>query len=425
MRKSYQFKLILTSQQKQLINRWLDLLKCQYNYLLAQRFNWWKYNRSDVVLPEGEFCLISCSVGTPILSNNPDWHSQSASLPLLKKERPWYKEIYSQVLQDMVKRVDKSFKRFIRSDSKGKRSGRPRFKSSSRYKTLTFPKVQANSLIGNTIKLPKLGGLKFRKSRSIEQSFEVKTVSITKKIDGYYITFSTENKSLPDIEIDTVPTGYNTVGIDLGLEKLYVDHKGNEEFPQKFLRQFESKLAKLQLKLSDKQRSKKAKRLIRQARARLHLKIARKRQNWHYKTAHKLLKNCEVIAIEDLKIANLKRKNQAKKEGNHYLPNGQSSKSGMNKSFADNAIGNFVNIIEHLAQKLGIRVIKVNPKGTSQHCSRCLNRVTKTLSERWHSCNSCGLSIDRDHNSAILIKKLAVGSRQNKKLPSLTDLVNA
>jgi hypothetical protein len=70
----------------------------------------------------------------------------------------------------------------------------------------------------------------------------------------------------------------------------------------------------------------------------------------------------------------------------------------------------------------GTRIIKVNPRGTSQHCSRCLNRVSKTLSDRWHDCNSCNLSCDRDYNSALLVKRLAVGSSQDKKLPSLLDL---
>jgi putative transposase len=71
----------------------------------------------------------------------------------------------------------------------------------------------------------------------------------------------------------------------------------------------------------------------------------------------------------------------------------------------------------------GTRLVKVNPRGTSQHCSQCLNRVSKTLGDRWHDCNNCGLSINRDYNSALLIKKLAVGSSQDKKLPNLTDLL--
>ena len=130
-----------TASQRREIERWLELLRGQYNYLLAERFNWWKYNRCDLILPQGEYCLRWCEIGSGELKNNPDWHSQSASLPKLKQDRPWYQDIYSQVLQDCVKRVRLAFDRFIAGDSKGNRSGRPRFKNKSRYRTFTFPSV--------------------------------------------------------------------------------------------------------------------------------------------------------------------------------------------------------------------------------------------------------------------------------------------
>ena len=423
MRKTYQYKLKPTAAQRQEINRWLDMLRCQYNYLLADRFTWWKYNRCDLTIPQGEYCLRWCEIGNQQLRGNPDWHSQSASLPLLKKQRPWYKDIYSQVLQDCVKRVKLAFERYIKGDSKGNRSGRPRFKNKNRYRTFTFPSVADKNLIENTIKLPKLGILEFVKSRDIEPGFKLKTVSVTRKADGYYVSFSVEDKSVPELEIDTVSTESNTIGIDLGLEKLYVDSDNNQALPEKHLRKASSKLAKLQRKLEDKTRSKKAKRLVRRAISRLHQKIARQRKHWHYNEAHKLVKSCDVLAIEDLKIRNLKRKNKPKKIDGIFVPNGQASKSGINKSWSDNGIANFVQILSQIATKYGTRIVKVNPKGTSQHCSRCLNRVSKTLSDRWHTCNACNLSCDRDYNSAVLIKKLAVGSSQNKKLPSLADLL--
>ena len=424
MRKTYQYKLLLTANQRQEIDRWLNMLRLQYNYLLAERFNWWKYNRSDLVIPQGEYCLRWCEIGSEELKNNPDWHSQSASLPQLKKERPWYKNIYSQVLQDCVKRVKLAFDRFISGDSNKRRSGRPRFKNKARYRTFTFPKVPDKNLVGSTIKLPKLGVLKFRKSRNIEPKFKLKTVSITRKADGYYVNFSVEDKTcgqvlcVPDLELDTIPTDSNTTAIDVGLEKLYVDSNNNQALPQKHLRQAESKLAKLQRKLEDKNRSRKARRLIRKAISRLHQKIARQRKHWHYSEAHKLVRSCNVLAIEDLKIRNMKRRNKPKKVDGVFVPNGQASSSGLNKSWSDNAVGNFLEILSQVAQKYGIRIVKVNPRGTSQHCSQCLNRVSKTLSDRWHSCDVCNLSCDRDYNSALLIKKLAVGSSQDKKLPS-------
>ncbi len=409
MKQAFQYKLLPNTNQRQEIDRWLDMLRHQYNYLLADRFNWWKYNRSDCVIPQGDFCQIACSIGSQMLRNNPDWHSQSAKLPQLKKDRPWYKDIYSQVLQDCVKRVKLAFDRYIKGDLKGKRSGKPRFKNKNRYRTLTYPQAKDNWIMGNKIKLPKLGLIKYISHRPIPSGFKLKTASITNKADGYYLTLIVEAQSVPEFEPDITPTEDNLIAIDLGLEKLYVDSLGNQVKPQKYLRKSENKLAKLQRKLTDDSRSRKAKKLIRRAIARLHQKIARARQQWHYEEAKKLCSLAEVIAIEDLKIANLRRKNKAKKVDGKYVENGQCRKAGLNKSFSDCAIAQFVEILQHQAQKFGTKILKINPKNTSQTCPICLNKVSKTLSDRWHDCPSCKASMDRDFASALLIKKVALG----------------
>lgn len=409
MKQAFQYKLLPNTNQRPEIERWLSMLRYQYNYLLGDRFNWWQYNRSDCVIPQGECCQISCAVGSPILRNNPDWHSQSASLPKLKQERPWYKDIYSQVLQDCVKRVKLAFDRYIKGDSKGKRSGKPRFKGRSRYRTFTFPQAKNNWLKGNKIKFPKLGLIKYICHRSIPEGFNIKTASVTRKADGYYLTLIAEDNTIPEFEFDIKPTEDNSIAIDLGLEKLYVDSLGNQVLPQKYLRKSEAKLANLQRKLVDNTRGKKAKKLIRRAIAKLHSKIARQRKQWHFEEAKKLCQKADLICIEDLKIANLRRKNKAKKVDGKYLENGQCRKSGLNKSFSDCAIAQFVEILHHQAQKLGVKILKVNPKNTSQTCPVCLNQVSKTLSDRWHNCPACKASMDRDYASALLIKKVALG----------------
>ena len=409
MRQAFQYKLLPDTNQRQEIERWLSMLRYQYNYLLADRFNWWQYNRSDCVIPQGEFCQIACTIGSQVLRDNPNWHSQSASLPKLKKDRPWYQEIYSQVLQDCVKRVKLAFERYVKGDSKGKRSGKPRFKSRNRYRTFTFPQAKDNWLLGNKIKLPKLGLIKYICHRPIQSGFQVKTASVTKKADGYYLTLIVEDKSVPEFEPDIIPNEDNSLAIDLGLEKLYVDSLGNQVLPQKYLRKSEEKLAKLQRKLVDNNRSRKAKKLIRRNIARLHQKIVRQRKQWHHEEAKKLCQKAAVICIEDLKIANLRRKNKAQKIDGKYVENGQCRKAGLNKSFSDCALAQFVQILQHQAQKLGTKILKINPRNTSQTCPVCLNKVSKTLSDRWHNCPTCKASMDRDYASALLVKKVALG----------------
>ena len=269
MRQAYQYKLLPNTEQKAKINQWLDMLRCQYNYLLADRFAWWQENRNDCVLPQGNFCQISCSLPPLKLKNNPDYHSQSATLPQLKIDRPWYREIYSQVLQDAVKRVKLAFDRFLKGDFKGKRSGKPRFKSKNRYRTLTYPQAKDSWLHGNKIKFPKLGLIKFIQHRSINDGCKVKTASITKKADGYYVTLIVEDKSIPSFEPEITPSENNSIAIDLGLEKLYVDSENEQVLPEKHFRKSENKLAQLQCKLADEFRCKKAKKLLRQQIARV------------------------------------------------------------------------------------------------------------------------------------------------------------
>ena len=218
-----------------------------------------------------------------------------------------------------------------------------------------------------------------------------------------------EDKSVPDFELDTLPTEDNSIAIDLGLEKLYVDSLGNQVLPQKYLRSAEEKLAKLQRKLAQGNRGRKAKKLIQRAIAKLHQKSSRARKQWHFEEAKKLCQKADVIAIEDLKISNLRRKNKAKKVNGKYIENGQCRKAGLNKSFSDCAMAQFVDTLHHQAQKLGVRILKINPKNTSQTCPVCLSKVSKTLSERWHNCPACKAFMDRDYASALLIKKVALG----------------
>ncbi|WP_158069886.1 helix-turn-helix domain-containing protein, partial [Moorena bouillonii] len=104
MKSAYQYRLRLTKSQISKAEKWLDMLRYQYNYLLADRFNWFDQNRCSI-----KSCPLVCHL--PDLRNNPDYFSQKRTLPQLKKDRPWYSDIHAHVLQDCVKRVDLTFKR--------------------------------------------------------------------------------------------------------------------------------------------------------------------------------------------------------------------------------------------------------------------------------------------------------------------------
>jgi putative transposase len=403
MRLAYQYRLLPTAQQIADMDRWVDMLRMQYNWMLSERFRWWEENRSSV-----NACPLICYL--PELKEQPDYYSQKRSLVLLKQDRPWYKDIHSQVLQDMVKRVKLAFDRYLAGDSNGNRSGKPRFKGQGRYRSFTYPQASIDWIDGNKIELPKLGTVKVVWHRTLPNGFDIKTTIVTKKADGWYITLTLEDVSVPELVPNVEPAWDNSIGIDVGLEKFASDSDGNfEPIPQHF-RRAETKLQGLQQKVANAKKGSRARKLLVRKIARLHQKVMRQRKQFHFETAGKILGKADVVFVEDLKIKNMSKRAKPKQdETGKFLPNGQAAKSGLNKSIADAGWSQFVDILTFKAEKAGHRVVKVDPKGTSQHCAVCLNKVPKDLSERWHSCPHCGNEMDRDTNAAILIKKVGLG----------------
>jgi putative transposase len=403
MRIAYQYQLLPTAEQKATMDRWLDMLRVQYNWLLGERFRWWEKNRCDI-----NACPLICHL--PELKDNPDYYSQKRSLVPLKQDRPWYKEIYSQVLQDCVTRVKLAFDRFVKGDSKGNTSGRPRFKGKNRYRSFTYTQIDISDIKDNRINLPKTGWIKLVLHRPIPNGFKPKTAIITKKSDGWYVTITLVDESIPTSSIDIVPTQDNSIALDLGLEKFAALDTGEFiDIPQHFRRN-EQKLAKLQQKVSTRKKGSRARKLLNRTIARLHQRIARQRKQFHFETAKRVLQKAPVVFVEDLAVKNMSKRCKPKQdEQGNYVANGQSRKSGLNKSIADAGWAQFIDILSFKAESAGGKVVKVNPKNTSQVCSNCLNVVPKELKERWHECDQCNLSIDRDTNSAILIKKVGLG----------------
>ncbi len=411
MRIACQYKLLPTTEQKARLTNWLSMLRHCYNWMLADRFDWYEQNRCST-----NACPLVCHL--PHLREQPEYYGQKRSLVQLKQDKPWFKDIYADVLQDCVKRVKLAFERFIKGDVKGHRSGKPRFKGRNRYRTFSYPRIKQDCIQGNKIVLPKIGAIKLRLHRSLPPGFTIKTASITKKVDGFYVTLSLEDQSIPNFISEIIPNSKNSIGIDLGLEKIVSTSTGELIPPPKYFRKLQDKLAKLQQKASERKKGSRARKLLYRKAAQLHQKITRQRKQFHFETAKWLLSKADIVFVEDLQVKNMSRRCKPKQDDSgKYLPNGQSRKTGLNKSFADAGLSQFVDILSYKfvdilsykAEKAGLKVIKVDPKGTSQHCSNCLNRVPKQLFDRWHCCYHCGLILDRDLNSGELIKKVGLG----------------
>lgn len=387
MRTAYQYRLRPTKAQVSMLESWLELLCRQYNYRLAERFNWWELNRCDI----DRCSLVSCSIEPP--KDRPSFYSQKRDLVESKKLFPEYKALHSQVLQDCTQRVEKTFDRWLRGNSIGNRSGKPRFKGKGRYRSFTYPQMKQECIQGNKVNLPKIGLVKFIQHRPIPEGFRIKTATITRKADGWYITLSLKDDTVPTLTPDLDPD--NTVGIDVGLKEFLVTSEGQAvPIPQHY-RKREKRLKRLSRSVTRKRKGSSNRRKAVEKLARFQQTTANQRKDFHYKTAGELLNNYDVIAHEDLNIKGLARTRLA-------------------KSILDAGWSQFISILTTKAESAGKLVVGVNPRGTSQNCSGCGERVTKTLADRVHSCPNCGLEIDRDYNAAINILNLAAGHSVSK-----------
>ena len=401
MRTAYQYRLRPTNQQIAEIDRWLSMLCSQYNYLLADRFNWYEQNRSPV-----NACPLVCHL--PELRDNPDYYSQKKTLPQLKKTHPWYGEIYSQVLQDVVKRVKVTFDRFLKGDSNGKRSGKPRFKVRNRYRTFTYPQMKEGCLQGNLINLPMLGKVKVVLHRPVPDSdsaalashrasavatigasgFKIKTASVTKKADGYYLTLSLEDKTIPEIKPDFNPD--KITGIDVGLKEFLTTSEGETVAIPQHYRKSHKRLRVASKRVSRRKKGSNGRLEAIKQLGKQHKRVADNRKDFHFKTANYLLSKYDVVAHEQLNVKGLARTRLA-------------------KSVLDAGWSNFLSILTNKAENAGLLVVPVSAHNTSQDCSNCGEKVPKKRHIRWHDCPHCGCSKGRDHNAAINIKNRAVG----------------
>jgi putative transposase len=178
------------------------------------------------------------------------------------------------------------------------------------------------------------------------------------------------------------------------------------ENPRHF-RRAEKKLAKLQQALSRKKRGSHRRRKAAQQVAKQHRKVRNQRRDFLHKHSRQLVNTYEMIAFEDLAPSNLSKRAKPKQDETtgQYLPNGASAKSGLNKSIVDAGWSTFIAMCEYKAAWAGtVQVVQVDPRKTSQLCSSCGKEGPhKDLSERVHTCVHCGVVLDRDHNSAIII----------------------
>ena len=266
---------------------------------------------------------------------------------------------------------DRSFKNFFNG------SGYPRFQGRNRYNSFTFPQ-SGFELNNGKLNLSKIGSIKIIQHREIEG--KIKTCTIKKDVDQWYVTFSCE------IDIPVIPVEIKTrTGIDVGLTSLLTLSNGNQIGSPEFLRASEKRLKREQIHLSRKKLRSKNRNKQRIKVAMVHRAIRNQRKDFAHRISKQLVDKYDHIVFEDIQIKNMMQ--------NHHLA----------KSISDAGWSQLISFTKTKAEYAGKIVELVNPYGTSQTCI-CGYKVPKKLSMRIHSCPQCGLVSGRDHMSAILIE---------------------
>lgn len=415
---SYLYKLRSSGGQSAMMEWWLNMLRNHYNWCLADRIE--TYHQQFI---QGAYCNLrtkaeayplACCVVKNGATGNPWQNSgkkrnagtiQDAGLVELKAARPWYKSIDSDVLQRNIARLNTAYQNFFDG------GGFPAFKNRSNFRSFEY-KPGRVKFEGNKVYLPKIGWMRFFNSRPIPDGFAVRSVTIRKKTDGWFMSVRLEDKSVPELLVRATSDIKMAVGLDMGLTKLVHCSDGSDVANPRFATNKKAKrtLRIRQRRLSRTKRgSRNRTKHIAQVSS-LHSKVANRRSAYQWQIANKLVKKADAVIVENLNIQGMVRRCKPKRDEKtgRFLPNGQSAKRALNRSILDASWGELISKIEYVAAKSGKVLLKVDPRNTSQTCSAC-GFVDKASRDREKFiCTECGYFDHADKQAARNIKQKAV-----------------
>ncbi|NYZ74656.1 IS200/IS605 family element transposase accessory protein TnpB [Candidatus Micrarchaeota archaeon] len=355
MLRTFKFRLYPSKAQSIIFEQTLETCRVLYNNALEERKNAWENERKST-----------------------SYREQQNNLPKLKSNKSSLQSVHSQVLQDVLHRLDQAFHNFFRRVKAGEKPGYPRFKAVNRFDSFTYPQFGNGAKFRDRkLWLSKVGEVNIKLHRGGPFNGWIKNCTIRHDVDRWFVCFTV---GLPDTKLGKREIK-TAVGVDLGVTNLVALSTGELIENPRWLKHSEERLAVAQRWLSCKKGSKNREKQRLKV-ARLHRKIRCQRADFFHKLSRKLVDSYDLIVFEKLNIAKMIQ--------NSYAA----------KCIVDAAWRQLVLFTQYKAEEAGAVVQFVDAANTSQQCSSCSTLVPKDLSERLHACPACGLVLNRDLNAA-------------------------
>jgi len=375
LRRTYKYRLYPSKKQVIALDYQLSEARHLYNAALQERRDAWKMQKTGL-----------------------NYYDQANQLKEIRHAGSLDLANYS-ACQDVLRRVDKTYKAFFRRVKAGEKAGYPRFKPRDRFNSFTFP-VWGDGchVVNDRLKVQGVGIIKLKLHRPI--AGDIRTVTLKREAGKWYAAFSV-------LIADAIPNQKpSAIGIDMGLYSLVAFSDGELVDNPRPFKASQAKLRRVQRKVARRKRGganrRKAVRLLQKTHAHIH----NQRSDFQHKLSRKIADSYGLVAVEDLNILAL-------------------SRGMLAKSVNDAAWSSFFDKLAYKVEETGGQFVTVNPNGTSQICSRCgcSPDIPKTLADRIHTCSHCGLVIDRDVNAArnILTLGLSVWDKTWEVAPSVSQ----